>query len=258
MAKIMVAPLFWGLIVFLIGVVVLVTYFIKHKWEFSNSKPFKVGVMIMVLAIIGMWLLSIPRLAVTLAGIAERDYDYSLEEVKVVTVLGSGIFPGRTREENMPGTYSTTRVIKGVRTFQKSQADLLVMQGQLSHKDHALLTEEMEALALDMGVEKARIKKESISQNTLEHPSELLNLEGVNEEDKIAVVTSAWHLPRAIGEFERYFSEIEAVPAEYHSYYIRDDLTDFLPQVRGLEISTLANQELIGRLWYQVQRWLPW
>ena len=50
------------------------------------------------------------------------------------------------------------------------------------------------------------------ARNTREHPIELLAAGG-GADDTIGVVTSSWHLPRAMREFEKVFPDVVAVPA---------------------------------------------
>ncbi len=50
-----------------------------------------------------------------------------------------------------------------------------------------------------MGVDSELIIREPNSRTTFEHPIELIKI--IEETDKIAVVTSAWHLNRAVREF---------------------------------------------------------
>ena len=192
-----------------------------------------------------------PVVSVQLAGYLERPYlNYSVDDVEVVTVLSGGILRGPGPELDKLGASTMARVIRGVRAFKESDASLLVMQGYSSTVGERM-TILMKELAEDMGIEEELIIREPYSRTTFEHPIELIKI--IEETDKIAVVTSAWHLNRAVREFEQYFAEVIPIPAEFYSYNLSGGMHDWLPQVSALEVSTKVIHELIGMMWYRVK-----
>lgn len=90
---------------------------------------------------------------------------------------------------------------------------------------------------------------EDRSSDTFENAAfaaEILKREGIS---RILLVSSAWHLPRAVDCFER--QGIEAIPAPtgFRGPAVRD-LLSFVPQHAALRDSSLALHEWIGRLYY--------
>ena len=65
--------------------------------------------------------------------------------------------------------------------------------------------------AISLRLAESRIIIESGSLNTRQHPIEALKLSGVSQDSKIAIVTSDFHLRRALGEFNKHFDRVEAV-----------------------------------------------
>lgn len=79
--------------------------------------------------------------------------------------------------------------------------------------------------------------------------AEILHKAGIQ---RIYLVTHAWHLARAIPEFERV--GIKVTPAGT-GYRLEGEskLFDYIPNAQSLLQSYLASHEWIGRLWYRLQ-----
>jgi uncharacterized SAM-binding protein YcdF (DUF218 family) len=69
---------------------------------------------------------------------------------------------------------------------------------------------------------------------------------------RIALITSAWHMPRARLAFRTAGFDVIAAPT---SYYSRHDakVTDWLPSAEGLYATRVALWELIGVVWYKLR-----
>lgn len=93
---------------------------------------------------------------------------------------------------------------------------------------------------------------ESRALTTLEnarHSAALLKQDGIRD---IYLVTHAWHLARAIPEFER--QGLRVIPSGT-GYGPPQDATvlDFLPNGKGMHDSYLAIHEAIGLVWYRIR-----
>lgn len=72
---------------------------------------------------------------------------------------------------------------------------------------------------------------------------------------RVLLVTHAWHMPRAMGAFER--AGVETIPAP--TYFVHreggrePDYGDWLPSARAFTISYFALHEYLGQAWYQVK-----
>ncbi len=249
MAKTLLSPLLLGLLALLIYLIVSFS-----RWQRRDRLGRSLAVLLAVVTVV-LWSLSTPAVSVRLARYLEATYS-QLEtdtEVDLVTVLSGGVVPGPAPELDHLGSSSKFRVVRGVRAFQELEAPLLVMQGYPSNMEQGRMTEMMKGLAVEMGVSEGRILTEPYSRNTFEHPRELLKLEEVGGTNRIAVVTSAWHLERAVREFEKHFDQVVPVPAEFYSYPRDRGVRNWLPQVDALEVSTKVFHELIGMAWYRVR-----
>lgn len=77
----------------------------------------------------------------------------------------------------------------------------------------------------------------------------ILERDGVR---KIALVTHAWHMPRAVYAFEKAGFEVVPAPTAFRTLD-QLDLVDFLPSSRALHDSALALHEWLGGAWYRLQ-----
>lgn len=148
-------------------------------------------------------------------------------------------------------TYSCT--VAGVRAFKLLNARNIVMSGGTGYINDTRMVNTMRSLALEMGVPADKIKIDPLSRNTFEHPVRILDLPGINRTDRIGVSTSAWHLPRAMAEFKRYFPNAVAIPCNYGSPGSENGWSSFIPSVGALETNTTILHEYIGRCWYQIR-----
>ncbi len=255
MAKIILSPLFLMLsAVLLISLIILLR---TDKESSTESSKKSLLFLVFILALV-LWVVSTPVISLKIAGILEEPFrDSSLlipeQEVEVVAVLSGGIQQGPEPELDILGEASAHRVIRGVKYFQVSQADYLVLQGALAGDTPERMTELMKELALDMGTAEEAILLEPHSGNTREHPTELLELPEVSSDSNLAVVTSAWHLLRTEREFARYFADLTLVPAEFISHDRPEGIKAWLPQVSGLRTSTRSFHEMIGIIWYHLR-----
>lgn len=114
---------------------------------------------------------------------------------------------------------ASDRVLTAVEVLNQSNLDLYLTGGD------GALTRRVEigeaALVAEwlgqQGFESARIKIESQSRNTAEHPLALLAAFPELESGLYGLVTSAFHMPRAVGVFEKNGIKVVPIPVDYRS-----------------------------------------
>ena len=92
---------------------------------------------------------------------------------------------------------------------------------------------------------------EKTSRNTRENAYKsfaILKKDGI---DHIALVTHAWHMPRAIREFEQAGFNVTPAPTAFTTRY-RTGLMSFIPTANALQKSWLYFHEIFGILWYRL------
>ena len=131
-----------------------------------------------------------------------------------IFVLGGGYELGANNTQDFLGTESIRRVNAASALWQKYPKSRVVFSGNQPGTEedreptrHGELSSEH---AQSLGLDKARIIIESASSNTREHPIEALKLSGVKRDSLIAIVTSDFHLRRAMGEFKKHFVNVES------------------------------------------------
>ena len=113
---------------------------------------------------------------------------------------------------------SLVRVIGAVRLMRICRPRYLLFTGYSSIKGAPPVAEVMRRAAIDMGVPSEKIIIETKASNTFEHPARILEAFPEVKEMKIAVVTSAIHMPRSVAAFEEYFDPARIVPAPVYWY----------------------------------------
>jgi uncharacterized SAM-binding protein YcdF (DUF218 family) len=226
-----------------------------QKAERCSSVVFGAGTII-------LFIYSMPFVASNMAGCLEYDYlSYSQSAIKqldVIVVLAGGLNRGQdVIQDELTGlTYS--RTVAGIRAFKSSNARIIVMSGGARDIKNTSMVDAMRSLAIEMGVPVDKIRVDPLSRNTFEHPVMVLDLPGINKIDRIGVATSAWHLPRAMTEFRRYFSNAAAIPCDYSGFGSTNGWLNFIPSAGALEKSTTIIHEFIGGYWYRVRHACEW
>ena len=169
-------------------------------------------------------------------------------KAEAIVVLGGGVSPGGYGDLYPNLESGSDRVWHAARLFHASKAPLVLLTGG-SDPSHSA-TSEAEAMGQfmrDLGVPGQALVLENRSRNTsqnAEYSAEILAEQGVN---RILLVTSAYHMPRAKGLFEAQGLEVIPVATD-HEVLSRPLWRNLLPETSALDGSSLAFKEIVGRL----------
>jgi len=170
-----------------------------------------------------------------------------------IVVLGGGaVGKGTLRPSNELSPASMARTICGATLFIQGFAPRMIFSGG----DASIFGQgpqegaEMKRLALQLGVPEAATIVEDRSRTTYENAVETRRILG---RGSILIVTSAVHVPRALGLFRKQGLDTTPYPC---GYWGRDRLEDglfdnpfdFIPEVESFRRSTAAIAEFVG-LW---------
>jgi uncharacterized SAM-binding protein YcdF (DUF218 family) len=165
-----------------------------------------------------------------------------------VLVLGGGVSPREDGEASL--TSAGDRVVLAARMFRAGLADTLVTSGPMRRlpdgrvvSDPALTA----ALWTDLGVPVERtVKIEGPSTTTDEIPAfrELVRARGWR---RVGLITSAWHLRRALRLAGRAGLTVAPLPADRHEYR-PFSARWLLPQEAGFREVQFASWEVLGAL----------
>lgn len=211
----------------------------------------KPGRSLIIISLAGLWLLSTPLIsAVLLDSLKPTPVALTGKEADAIVILGGGSnrdsleFGGDTLNR-----FSIERVRYGARLAKSLHKPILVTGG--APEGGSLSEGEIMSAALRDEYGVATKWVEPYSRNTRENAcnsADILHKAGIQ---RIYLVTHAWHLKRAIPEFEA--AGFKVMPAGT-GYFMESDYSplDFLPNGKALDKSYLAMHEWIGLLWYHI------
>ncbi|MBI5331404.1 MAG: YdcF family protein [Betaproteobacteria bacterium] len=210
------------------------------------------GKTLIALSLAGLWILSMPVVA--------KRYQESLyppfkpaaaHEADAIVILGGG----RNKDDleyggDTPSGATLERLRYGAYLSRRLNKPILVTGG----KPTGGTTTEAGIMAQVLADEFRTPARwvEAAADNTFENASlsaRMLRQDGIT---RIYLVSHAWHLARAIPQFER--QGLRVIPAGIN-YMPRGDLTPlhFIPNAGALQDSAFATHEWIGLLWYRIR-----
>lgn len=239
-----------------------------------------------VLALLMLWLPATPRIAEGLLSSLEQRHPARLaaasESADVIIVLGGGT-TGRSRfKPEVDLGPSGSRLLHGFRLYKAGKAPLLLLSGG-SLWTRPTEAEQMRGVLSEWGVPDGAMILEDESRNTRENAVASLRLMQQRGFKRALLVTSAFHMPRALAIFQKEAARLSAqagpaalgeergvaaqqqggaltiIPAATgvqvsgeHPYTV----ISWLPEVGALACSTLALHERMGILIYALRGWL--
>lgn len=235
-----------ALILLLIGLCLL--WWTHKKW-LSNSCLIA---SFLILAVFGFnWLPS------NLLNSLENDYQPMTQlpnDIQNIVVLGGGV---RSDTNAPPNTQlsaaSLSRLIEGVRLYhlynKHHRSETLILSGgRVFGKPAAAGI--MQNIAVILGVDPKNIILEAGSRDTHD---EVNYLKKQLNTKPFILVTSAYHMPRAIALFKEAGLNPIAAPTQYFSDRGREHYKYYFPSANNLIISDIALHEYFGQLWSKIR-----
>ena len=216
--------------------------------ELLSWRWLKTGRIITLSALAAIYLLSTPRVADSLMKVLDPPRSAStldLKSVDAIVVLGGGKAAFAPEYDGVASVRADTleRLRYAARLARETGKPLMVSGGTPDS------TAMVDALTHDFGVPVRWV--EARSRTTFENAREsarLLNADGMH---RIALVSQAWHLPRAAPAFAAQGLDIVPAPTGNWGYEARGWLA-WLPRSAALNSSSTVLRELAGALWYRV------
>lgn len=170
-----------------------------------------------------------------------------VKDVKWIVVLGGGIAvdPALPLSTYLPEA-PLIRLSEGIYLHNRLPGTRLVLTGITPQ------AEVMADVAREWGVKAEDIVVERASKDTKDHAVFVKEIVG---DDRFVLVTSASHMPRAMGLFRRQGMAPIAAPTDYMAKAREGGLTpqDFFPSAEGLEKTERAVHEYLGMVWGKVR-----
>lgn len=210
------------------------------------------GKLMVMSALTLLYLLSIPLVADALLQRLEslpdrRPFD---SNVQAIIVLGGGTYYHAPEYGNdTVGRYTLQRVRYAARLHRCTGKPILAAGGAPRGSQSSEAAQMKAVLEEEFQVPVKWI--EGASRNTRENAYKsfaMLKRDGIS---RIALVTHAWHMPRAAREFEQAGFKIVPAATAYTTRY-KNAIFAFIPTAGALLRSSLFFHEVIGILWYRL------
>ena len=168
-----------------------------------------------------------------------------------IVVLGGGLkdpAPEYSQKVTLKAI-SLVRVRYAALLAQKTHLPLAVTGGKVLKQASPSEAEIMTDVLQNEFKQKVTWKEDS-SRNTAEnayYTHQLLSATGIK---RIILVTHAFHMHRAVTQFQRQGFEVLAAPTAFIGLSTRTTVFDFLPSSKALHNSTYIIHEVMGSFWY--------
>ena len=176
------------------------------------------------------------------------------EQVDAIVVLGGGLEGTYAGVRALPDVNDAgDRVWQGARLYKQGVAPRLVLSGGQFAADPRKEAEApgMKMFMLDMGVPENAMLLEGSSRTTVENALRTSELLGDGARN-IALVTSAFHMGRAVLWFEKAGFTVYPVRTDIRVLNEARPFWEWLPKPQALDESTIAIKERLGRLQLKV------
>jgi uncharacterized SAM-binding protein YcdF (DUF218 family) len=241
------APLTWGLLLVGLGLV------LRRRARLSLG--------LQVLGLLVLYAFSTEPVANALQRWVEAGAvsTYRPDEVyDAVIVLGGLVDADATERSGLPEyTPAVERLLRGYELVREGRAErMFLVGGTLDPRPGALVEADILARQLRMwGVEPERIVTERRSRNTRENALEAERIIREKGWEKLLLVTSAAHLPRALGTFEAVGLKPDTLAVDVRAREWHPRGTWWQPRASNLSAGTDALRELFGRWVYHLRGW---
>ncbi len=177
--------------------------------------------------------------------------ELSRSRVKWIVVLGGDLRQGDLTPADRVACSSLVRVMEGIRLWKSVPDSKLVLSGGTFSPRKMATGLGMALLARELGVPQDAIVLESRSWDTTDEARLLKPILGKN---KFALVTSAYHMRRAVLTFKRMGLDPILAPADFMTKGVFQTRVDtFLPSPMGMGLSQMAIHEYLGTGWLSIK-----
>lgn len=175
------------------------------------------------------------------------------ESVKWIVVLASGIAGDATLPYQLRVSHhSRVRLMEGIRLHRRLPGSKIILTGGTGFEGSPEATT-MSRVAEELGVSRADMVLEVESRDTKDHP---LYVRDIVHDEPFILVTSAFHMPRAVKLFEKQgLFPIPAPTGQWIPPVQFWSVVNFFPSSSGVRLAELAYHEYMGLLeaWVQGQ-----
>ncbi|MGR3810669.1 YdcF family protein [Jiulongibacter sp. NS-SX5] len=194
---------------------------------------------------------------------ALRMWEYPQKSISAVENRTYGVvLTGGIANESLPYTenvnidYAADRIWQALQLYKNKKITKILITGGdvgILHKKEVTEIDLAYNFLKANGVNKDDILLEKKARNTFENA---LHTNSRLQKRNIILITSAFHMRRAVGCFERQGFNVQPFPSHFMSRQSKTDLTDFFPNSGSFGISETLMKELVGTAIYKLNGYL--
>ncbi len=242
-----------GLGVFLLLLAFVLVY--RHK---RGAAMVSIGLAILLLV-----LPSLPTVASALIWSLESQYPArpsdSFEPAECIIVLGGTLGADVLPRQALELTDSSDRVYHAASLYRlgKARSIIVAAGNQPWQTEQVAEADQVYDLLVEWGVPPAAIVLDTLSKNTRENAVNAAALMQSISCEKPLLVTSGWHMPRAVASFRQV--GVDVIPVSVDIRFVQGPngpFSQFVPRADALATASLALREWMGIWFYRLRGWI--
>ena len=212
-----------------------------------------------MVAALALWISSMPVFTKLVFSGLEEGYPYTaiaaMPDADAIVILGGGI--SRTgMQQDLPNLgLAVNRLFYGMKLYQAHKAPKIILSGGGADGDIPE-AETMAGLLKDQGLSGADMLQDTRSRNTHENAVNTLALLRQQHMHSILLVTSAYHMRRALAAFKASEYRIIPAPVDHIGVIAPGNILNWLPDAGALFMTSIACKEYIGWFYYRLRGWI--
>jgi uncharacterized SAM-binding protein YcdF (DUF218 family) len=237
-------PLMFSPLMLVIGLIILGMIFNLRKFILT-------GLIILIIS-------SLPIISSKLISYLEKDYQRieisEIESADAIVVLSGMIkHVGDTNNPKYEFNDAVDRIFAGLDLFKNNKAPKLILtRGKLPWNLGIAEGEYLKKFAIKYGIPEEKIILTQEVQNTDQEAKAIKNIL-LNNNAKIILVTSAFHMPRAEKSFKAVNISTIPFPVDFQNSKSKTNIMDFIPSGGSLGQTSHFVREVIGRFYYSLK-----
>ena len=210
-----------------------------------------------------LWLSGTQVIAELLMHTLEAQYpEIAVEQAPTadaIVVLGGYLHSANRNHAKAELNESADRLWMGARLYKAGKAPLVLLSGgavPLFGPTASPESVDARALLEQWGVAREAIEVETQSRTTYENAADSKRILERKGAKRLLLVTSAFHMPRAMAIFRRQGLQATAIPTDYRSGWTEEDtFLRWMPNSEDMNRTCVASREWIGFLVYRLRGW---
>lgn len=219
-----------------------------------RTKYRKSGRVLLGLGLSIIYVLSVSLVSNILIRSLEDDYHplkSRVSNMDAIVVLTSGVRDlSHLGLSPAPDETSLYHLVHGIEIYRKMRGVPLVISGGRADptRPEISIGEALGRKAIELGVPKSDLIIEDDSKNTYEGALRVNKI--LSGKDKIALVTSAYHMGRSVKLYKKAGFEVSPAPTNFLGGDFEITFYSFIPTANSLKVSSTAIYEYFSRSWY--------